>query len=260
MRPAITVSLLFVSLVVLPVGASARPADGSCDEGGTPDAAGTLVTDLSSIAARARADTSARTRTLPPARTRDDLPFHVRGIPDAKLAAALRAYERARAAGLAPNPRLTIIDFSRPSTERRLWVIDPRTGRVLLHELVAHGQGSGENRADRFGNVPDSHRSSLGVFTTGETYTGRHGLSLRLDGRDPGVNDRARARAIVIHAADYATARFARAHGRLGRSHGCPAVDPAVARRLIEEVRGGSVLVAFGGDDAWIARSPLARP
>lgn len=153
-----------------------------------------------------------------------------------------------------------MIDYSLPSTAKRMWVIDPATGAVFFHELVAHGQGSGENRAERFGNVDSSHRTSLGVFRTAETYSGKHGHSLKLDGHDPGVNGNARGRAIVIHAADYVSERFVRAHGRLGRSHGCPALDPRIARRVIDEVKGGSILVSFGGDDAWIARSPLARP
>ena len=119
---------------------------------------------------------------------------------------------------------------------------------MLFAERVAHGRGSGDLLASRFGNETQSHRSSLGVFRTAETYFGAHGYSLRLDGLDKGVNDQARKRDIVFHAADYATERFGREHGRLGRSFGCPALAPEVARAVIDEIRGGSIVVAVGGD------------
>src|SRR5205085_2320290 len=121
------------------------------------------------------------------------------------LALGLRAYRRAQQGKLIGRSRLTIIDYSLASTERRLWVIDPESGKVLFTGQVAHGRGSGELMARQFGNQPQSHRSSLGVFRTAETYLGAHGYSLRLDGLDKGVNDQARARDIVFHAADYAT-------------------------------------------------------
>ena len=184
----------------------------------------------------------------------------IKGLDPAVFRFARGAYESVRSKNHIARRLLTVIDYRKPSTEKRLWVLDMETGAVLFHELVAHGQGSGDNRATRFGNVDSSHRTSLGVFRTAETYRGKHGHSLKLDGHDPGVNDAARSRAIVIHAADYVSERFVRAHGRLGRSHGCPALDPRIARRVIDEVKGGSILVAFGGDDAWVARSPLARP
>ena len=245
---------VFLGLCLLaPLAAHAQPVDGACED--EVDSTGTLVADLGAVLPAPRPAV-----LIPPARTRDELPFHVEGLSDQKLAVALRAYERAKEEGLVANTRLTVIDYSLPSTAKRMWVIDPATGAVLFHELVAHGQGSGDNRATRFGNVDSSHRTSLGVFRTAETYRGKHGHSLKLDGHDPGVNDAARSRAIVIHAADYVSERFVRAHGRLGRSHGCPALDPRIARRVIDEVKGGSILVAFGGDDAWVARSPLARP
>ena len=248
-------------VLLVPLSSLAQPVDGECEE--ARDTTGTLVADLGNVVATAlpRPAVPARPafRTTPPS-LRDELPFHVRGLDDTKLETALRAYRRANDRGLVANPRLTIIDYSMPSTQRRMWVIDPESGVVIMNELVAHGQGSGDNVATRFGNTNDSHRTSLGVFRTAETYQGKHGHSLKLDGKDPGVNDAARARAIVIHAADYVSDAFARSHGRLGRSHGCPAVNPGVSRRLIDEIRGGSIVVSFGGDDAWVARSPLARP
>jgi len=173
-------------------------------------------------------------------------------LPDrAVLACALAAYHRADQAGLVRNQLLTVIDYGLPSSLRRLWVIEPRTLRVLMHEFVAHGRGSAPvddpNRAVRFGNEPESHRSSLGTFLTGDAYTGEHGYSLELLGLDPGVNDRARERRIVMHPAVYVGEAFrARSGGRVGRSWGCPALDPAVAHALIDRIQAGSVIFAAG--------------
>lgn len=178
-------------------------------------------------------------------------------IPARPLRLALQAFECGRARGLfeADSP-LTLIDYSRPSTEPRLWVIDPRTGTVQFSELVAHGRASGEHLARSFSNRDGSRQSSLGLFRTAETYQGRHGYSLRLDGLEPGVNDRARSRAIVMHGADYATPEFSARFGRLGRSWGCPALDPAVHREVIDTIRGGNALFAYYPDETWLADSP----
>jgi hypothetical protein len=168
---------------------------------------------------------------------------------------ARRAYDCGESRGYFDKPLLTVIDYSLPSTERRLWVIDLASGQVLFHELVAHGRGSGENFAVAFSNLEGSKQSSLGLFRTGETYEGKHGYSLRLVGLEPGVNDRAEARAIVIHGADYVTPEFAEQNGRLGRSWGCPALDPHVHRRVIDTIKGGTALFAYYPDDAWLSES-----
>jgi hypothetical protein len=163
------------------------------------------------------------------------------------LDAALRAYERARRLGVISNARLlTLIDYTKPSVVPRLWVIDVTSGDVLYHELVAHGRGSGDNQATLFSNDTDSHMSSLGLYITGEAYAGHNGYSLRLQGLDPGVNDHAAARAIVIHGAPYVSEEIGQRLGRLGRSWGCPAVRPDVARPLIDTIKGGSVVFAYG--------------
>jgi hypothetical protein len=146
---------------------------------------------------------------------------------------------------------LTIIDYSRPSTQTRLWVIDLAKRRPLFKELVAHGRGSGDDRATRFSNDLGSHQSSLGLFLTGETYVGSNGYSLRLDGLEPGINDRARERAIVMHGAPYVNAGTARAIGRLGRSWGCPALSLGVARDVIDVIKGGSLVFAYYPDRSW---------
>jgi hypothetical protein len=178
-------------------------------------------------------------------------------VPEEPLRAALRAIACGRARGEVDSPVLSLIDFTRPSDERRLWVIDLDAGDVKLHELVTHGRESGLREATRFSNVPESRQSSLGLFRTAETYIGQHGYSLRLDGLEPGTNDNARERLIVMHGADYATPEFAAEHGRLGRSFGCPALDPDVHREVIDTIRGGTALFAYYPDPAWLAASPF---
>jgi hypothetical protein len=167
------------------------------------------------------------------------------------LERAIDSYRRLAGDGRVRNPVLTVIDYALPSSQRRLWVIDPTTRRVLFHEFVAHGRGSASetdpDRLVRFGNEAQSHRSSRGAFLTGDTYSGQHGHSLELYGLEAGVNDLAFERRIVIHPAHYVSAAFrAQSGGRLGRSWGCPALDPAVARPIIDRIAGGSVLFADG--------------
>ena len=180
--------------------------------------------------------------------------------PDSKVFAtcAVAAASCAVRAGLADAPTtLTIIDYSKPSTSERLWVFDYSTRQVLYRELVAHGQGSGANFATSFSNQPETHQSSLGLFLTTDTYTGKNGYSLRLDGLEPGFNDRARERAIVMHGAPYVDTELAKAQGRLGRSWGCPALREAVARQIIDRVKGGGLLFVYYPDMDWLTRSRL---
>lgn len=141
--------------------------------------------------------------------------------------------------------RLAIIDYSRSSLERRLWVFDLTHGRVLQREFVAHGRQSGELFAERFSNLPGSHQSSLGLFRGAERYIGRHGQSLRLDGLEPGVNDEARGRALVLHGADYVSPQWAQRYERMGRSLGCPAVQQEVIRLLVDQLEEGQYLFAW---------------
>jgi len=169
---------------------------------------------------------------------------------------ALNAARCAVRSGAVRNPStLTVIDYSRPSTEKRLWVYDLRSRELVYEELVAHGQGSGGDMATRFSNEPETHATSLGLFVTSDTYVGKNGYSLRLDGLDHGFNDRARDRAIVMHGAPYVSAEFARAQGRLGRSWGCPALRDAVAREVIDLVKGGGLVFAYYPDQNWLAAS-----
>lgn len=170
------------------------------------------------------------------------------GLRPVVLDLALRAHARATAAGQTGSPLLTVIDYSLLSRERRLWVLDLDSGEVLARELVAHGNGTGADAARHFSNRPGSYQSSLGTFVTGATYRGKHGLSLRLRGLDAGLNDQAEARAIVVHAAGYVNDAIVGQLGRLGRSQGCPALSEAAAPRIIDLIRGGTVVFSYFPD------------
>lgn len=182
--------------------------------------------------------------------------------PDLRPAVLARALAALACAGEADAPEsrvLAVIDYALPSTERRLWVFDREAPRLLFHTLVAHGSGSGENVAERFSNRHHSRASSLGLFRAAETYQGRNGYSLRLDGLDPGINDQARNRAIVVHGAWYVTPAFAEQHHRLGRSWGCPALEPSTARPIIDALQQGGALFISAEDPDWL-RQTAALP
>jgi hypothetical protein len=172
------------------------------------------------------------------------------------LALALRAFRCAASRGEVTKPTLALIDYTLPSTEKRLWILDTETGRVLAQELVAHGRESGDVVAERFSNATESYQSSVGFFVGRDRYYGSHGLSLRLAGLEPGFNDHAEARSIVMHGAWYVSAEHIARFGRLGRSLGCPALAPEVASSVIDRLRGGAALFAYANDPDWLERSP----
>ncbi|MBS2027665.1 MAG: murein L,D-transpeptidase catalytic domain family protein [Deltaproteobacteria bacterium] len=190
-----------------------------------------------------------------PAPTAQSLAAAAPDLPRPLAELALKAYARARERGDVKRDVLAVIDYSRPSTEKRLWVFDLDSGALLFHELVAHGRGSGDNLATRFSNRPHSLSSSLGLYATGDTYLGKHGTSLKLLGLEPGVNDQAEPRAVVIHGAEYVSDAFAKVHGRLGRSWGCPAVAATIAPKLIDALRGGAAVFAYYPDATWLSHS-----
>ena len=171
------------------------------------------------------------------------------------LETALLAAGCAQQNSIAKRQILSIVDYSRPSTERRLWVFDLEKRTLLFHELVAHGVNTGENMATRFSNIEGSRQSSLGLFLTDQTYVGRNGYSLKLQGLELNINHLALERTIVMHGAWYVSDAFHREHGRLGRSWGCPAVTDAVARPLIDTIKDGSLLFVYYPDERWLANS-----
>ena len=220
-------------------------------------AAGLLAPRSIDAASSAARNTAAVTDTATASFSRETFAIEEIGSIDTEVFdLALSAASCAVKSGAVGQPRtLTVIDYSKPSSEQRLWVYDLNTRELLYQELVAHGQGTGANLAKQFSNKPDSHQTSLGLFVTDQTYVGRNGYSLRLDGLDKGLNDRARERAIVMHGAPYVNPEFVKANGRLGRSHGCPAVSDAVARKLIDRVKDGGLVFAYYPDADFLKTS-----
>ena len=154
---------------------------------------------------------------------------------------------------------LTVIDFTKPSTEKRLFVIDLKLKKILFISYVAHGRNSGEKYATSFSNREGSFKSSLGFYKTENTYYGKNGYSLVLDGLERGINDKAKERAIVMHGATYADPSTIRSCGRLGRSLGCPALPLAVSKKIIDAIKGGTLLYIHGDDKTYASRSTFIK-
>lgn len=171
---------------------------------------------------------------------------------------AFEGYTALEAQGKIKNNILTIIDFSLSSTKDRMWVIDMVNKKVILQTLVSHGIKSGKEFAKSFSNQNESNKSSLGFYLTGETYIGKHGISLKLDGLEFGLNDKARERAVVIHGAEYVSKKLANKQGYLGRSQGCPAVATAIAPKLIQTIKNKSVLFIYHPTRMYVNKSKLA--
>lgn len=170
---------------------------------------------------------------------------------------ALMGFNKLKAQGIVSKNILTLIDFSLSANTKRLWVIDLDTDTILLHSLVAHGRNTGEEYANSFSNTPESYKSSLGFYVTGEIYNGKHGKSLKLDGLERGINDNARERAVVVHGANYVSDSFIRNNKRLGRSLGCPAVPVEVTDELIRTIKDKSCLFIYFPSDSYKRSSKL---
>jgi hypothetical protein len=169
---------------------------------------------------------------------------------------AMRGYSRIRPVN---DSLISIIDFSMPSTEKRFYLIDLQNKRLMYQTYTSHGVNNGENEALAFSNLENSRQSSLGFYLTAETYEGKHGRSLKLDGLEYGFNNNARRRYIVIHSADYVSEDFIRENGRLGRSWGCPALPPDLTQEIIDEIKEGSLLFIYGKDPEYLKKSRLIR-
>lgn len=155
------------------------------------------------------------------------------------------------------NDVMTIVDYSKPSSEKRLWVVDVKKRKVLLNTFVAHGKNSGFSKSTVFSNKNGSLTSSLGLFRTAQSYYGQHGYSLRLSGMEKNFNDNAWSRAIVVHGSSYADEGFVSQYKRTGRSWGCFAVGKKVTKELINTIKNGSLLFAYYPDKKWLSESKV---
>ena len=197
------------------------------------------------------------------AKNTPDNAYEASGLRAKVLAKALDAFELAYTQGVSDSTIVTVIDYELHSSEKRLWVIDLETKQLLFQEVTTHGRGSDPNHdgvMDSASNAPGSNQSNVGLLKTAETYYGRHGQSLRMDGLEPGFNDNARSRAIVVHSARYADDDYVEAYGKTGRSHGCPALDPDVTGDIIATIKGGKLVFAYYPDPDWLEKSKYLNP
>lgn len=171
---------------------------------------------------------------------------------------AMAGYQKLLASGKLKNAHiLSIVDFSLPSSKKRLFIVDVKQAKILFNTYVSHGRNSGRETAASFSNAPESFKSSLGFYITKDTYIGKHGFSLRLDGQDKGFNDNALSRAIVMHNASYVDESLIRSQGYIGRSLGCPAIPEKLHKPIIDKIKSGSCLFIYGGDKSYAARSTI---
>jgi hypothetical protein len=193
-----------------------------------------------------------------PASLYEKMNLSLKGISLQAFTLALKGFGKLAGDGmLNKDSILTIIDFTRSSREKRLVVIDLKTNEVVCNSVVAHGRNTGAEYAKSFSNQPRSNKSSLGFYITQETYFGAHGLSLKLDGFERGINDKARERAIVMHGADYASEPTVSRKGFLGRSFGCPAVPPKLTKTIIQKIKNGNCLFVYYPDKRYLQKSTL---
>ena len=189
-----------------------------------------------------------------------NMELHKAGLSEAAFTLAMKGYESLKNSGVLQNTRvLTICDFSKASTEKRFFVIDLESYKLLFHSLVSHGRNSGTNYAVAFSNSPSSFKSSLGFFVTRSTYSGKHGYSLHIDGVEKGINDLAYKRAIVVHGAPYVSEHLGFSQGYIGRSLGCPALPEKIASKVIDEIKDGSCFFIYAPQKNYLTNSPVLQ-
>lgn len=188
----------------------------------------------------------------------DSLRLNLQGLNRKAFELAQQGFEKLKEQGAIVNDNIiSIIDFSLPSTEKRLYVVDLKNYQVLYKTYVAHGKNSGAAMARSFSNTPSSNKSSLGFYKTLGTYNGKHGYSLRLQGLEQGINDNAFERAIVMHGADYVSPSYIPKLGFIGRSQGCPAVSNKEATPIINTIKDGSCLFIYSPNEFYQQHSQV---
>ena len=181
-------------------------------------------------------------------------------IPDPAVKLALNGYNDLKSQGLIKNDSLlSLIDFSKASKEKRMFIFDLKNEKIIKYTYVAHGMQSGVQMAESFSNKRFSNKSSLGLYLTKETYEGKHGYSLRIDGLSAGLNDNVRKRAVVIHGANYVSESFIKRNGRLGRSFGCPALPVDETQEIIDLIKGGTCMYIYHQSLIPISQAALEK-
>ncbi len=155
---------------------------------------------------------------------------------------------------------ITVIDYSKPSSVERLYILDIKNIKILEKSLVAHGQSTGSVLPESFSNVCQSHKSSLGFYITENTYLGKHGYSLRIEGIEKGINDNAKKRAIVFHGAQYVSWKYISEYGRIGRSFGCPALPLEKNREIIDLIKDRSCVFIYHPSSNYLKESRFIIP
>ncbi len=237
MKLSIADLILFASLTTLLSFTGARPVPGSRSnaETGVPNSSALFIHSIYTQIRHAGANLSEEIFSL-----------------------AFMGFEKLNAQGrLSADSILTIIDFSKSSREKRLFVVDLKAQKLLFNSIVAHGRNTGEEFARSFSNALNSHKSSLGFYITGGTYTGSNGFSMLLNGVEKGFNDKARDRAIVMHGADYASEQLIRKKGYLGRSYGCPALPKPLNQKVIEKIKDGNCMFMYYPDEKYLSNSSI---
>ena len=188
----------------------------------------------------------------------DSLHLQDLGLCEQAFDYAVKGYEYMKENGRIINENvISIVDFTKPSSQKRLFVVDLKLRKILFNTYVAHGQSSGKEYATHFSNKPESFQSSLGFYLTSDTYTGKNGFSLHLNGIEKGINDKAEDRAIVMHGAPYVSESLIRSQGYIGRSWGCPAVPEKLNKPIIEKIKNGSCLFIYGKNKNYFRQSKI---
>lgn len=188
----------------------------------------------------------------------DSLQLQTLGLSKVAYETALKGFNSLCAAGKVANENIvSIVDFSMPSSKKRMFVIDLKNFKLLFNTYVAHGRNSGKEFANQFSNDPESFKSSLGFYVTKDTYNGAHGFSLHLEGEEKGINDNAYSRSIVMHSAAYVDESVVKSQGFIGRSLGCPALSPKVYKPIIDKIKNGSCLFLYSPNANYLSHSRL---
>jgi hypothetical protein len=215
-----------------------------------------VVKKLSAAAVTVKNDIAERAEVI--SGLYDNMGLGLKGLSEEAFSLGMQGLDRLRESGTIINENLiTIVDFTKPSSQKRMFVLDVQHQKILFQTYVAHGQKSGKEFANQFSNIPESYQSSLGFYETSGTYSGKNGYSMKLKGLESGINNKAEERAVVVHGAPYVSESFIRAQGYLGRSWGCPALPQELNKPIIDKIKNGSCLFIYSNNKNYLDHSKI---